>query len=235
MAARRFYKEVAVRPAAAGFAVTLDGKAIKTPARHDLVVPSRALAERLAAEWDAQDGDIRPETMPLNRFANTALDRVGEARGTIAEGVAAYARSDLLCHLAPNPESLSEQQRAAWQPWLDWAEKRYGAGLIMSMGLMPVDQPQEALEALAAAVRAADDWRLTALSECVALTGSLILGLALMEEALSATEAWSLSQMDEDYQAEHWGLDAEAEVARNARRQALLDAVDFLSLCPRGD
>lgn len=235
MPAKRFYKMASVTETGNGFAVTLDGRPIKTPGGHALATPFKAMAEALAAEWEAQDKEIRPETMPLTRYANTAIDRVPGERASVEEGVAAYAQSDLLCHLAPAPEALTLGQQAAWQPWLAWAEKRFGARLAVTMGLMPQQQAPEALAALSAAVAGTSDWQLTALADAVALTGSLILGLAVLEDALSPEEAWELSQLDEEHQVRQWGEDAEAEAVRQAKRQSLLEAAAFLKLSGSAD
>jgi len=227
---KRFYKTVSAERTAEGFALLLDGRPVKTPYRRQLVLPSRPLADRLAREWDEQEDEVRPETMPFTRLANTAIDRMAEERAGIEQSVAAYGGTDLLCYLAPHPADLTERQRAAWQPWLDWAAERHGARLLPSPGLMPQKQEEEALNALSGAVGAMNDWELTALAECVTLTGSLVLGLAMLDGALDDEEAWRLSQMDEEHQIEQWGLDAEAEAAREAKREALALAAEFLIL-----
>jgi chaperone required for assembly of F1-ATPase len=144
--------------------------------------------------------------------------------------IAVYGGADLLCHLAPYPEELTRRQMAAWQPWLDWAAARHGARLLPTTGLMPQDQDAGALAALKKAVAAVTDWELAGLADCVTITGSLVLGLALHDGALEAAEAWRLAQLDEAHQAGHWGQDAEAEAARRDKRQALVDAAAFLAL-----
>jgi chaperone required for assembly of F1-ATPase len=227
---KRFYKTVSAEPGENGFTLLLDGRAVKTPARRALLLPTLALAERLVAEWAAQGEEVRPETMPFTRLANSVLDRVADERAAIEASVAAYGGTDLLCYMAPHPEALAARQMAAWQPWLDWAAARYGARLLPSTGLMPREQDAAALQALGTAVAAANDWELAALADCVTITGSLILGLALKDGALDEARAWRLSQLDEAHQAEHWGLDAEAEAVRRTKRQSLADAVEFLVL-----
>lgn len=227
---KRFYKKVSAEVGEGGILLLLDGRVVKTPARRALRLPGKALAERLVAEWDAQGQEVRPESMPFTRLANTVLDRVADERPAIEASVTAYGGTDLLCYLAPHPQELTRRQEAAWQPWLDWAAERHGARLLPATGLMPRAQDAGALEALGRAVAATSDWELAALADCVTITGSLVLGLALLDQALDDAEAWRLSQLDEAHQAGHWGLDAEAEAARRARRQALTDAVDFLVL-----
>jgi len=226
----RFYRQAGVAEAEGGFAVTLDGRAVKTPARCSLILPTEALAEAVAAEWDAQEKDVRPETMPLTRLANTALDRMRTERVGIVKAIAAYGGSDLLCYVAASPRELRERQDALWSPWRDWAAKRYDVTLMAGEGLMPLRQKPETLAVFERAVAASDDWALTALSDAVPLTGSLVLGLALIEGALEEEEAWRLSRLDEDHQAALWGQDSEAEMRAQAQRAALFDAMRFLRL-----
>jgi chaperone required for assembly of F1-ATPase len=229
----RFYHRAGLAEAEGGFAVTLDGREVKTPARRPLVLPTQALAEAVATEWEAQEKDVRPETMPLTRLANTALDRMRTERAGIVAAIAAYGGSDLLCYIATSPRELRERQEALWHPWRAWAEKRYDVTLTAGEGLMPLRQPPETLAALERTVAACDEWVLTALSEAVPLTGSLVLGLALIEGALDEAKAWRLSRLDEDHQAALWGRDREAEARNEAQRAALSDTMRFLGLARR--
>lgn len=228
--AKRFWKEATVHEDAAGFGVKLDGRAVKTPAKTALNVPSRAMAEAIAAEWDAQEGKVDPFTMPVTRSANAAIDKVRTQAAEVAELIAAYGETDLLCYRAETPEALVARQAAAWNPWLDWAETRFGARLDATRGVIPVAQPEPALQALAARVALCDEWELAALHDLVSITGSLVLGLAVAEGALSAAEAWEISRIDEHWQIEQWGEDEEASEQAALKKQALLHAERFWAL-----
>jgi chaperone required for assembly of F1-ATPase len=228
--AKRFYKEVTVAEDAGGFALRLDGKPVKTPAGHALRAPTRALAEAIAGEWRAQGDRIAPDTMPLTKSLNTALDRVAIHRAEIIDDLAKYAASDLLCYRADSPAELMMRQREAWDPWLAWAFERHGAHLKATLGMSHISQPDDALARLRAAIAAHDDHRLVALHAAVTITGSAVLGLAFASGALTAEEAMRATQIDEDYQAELWGRDIEAERVR-ARRLAELKAAEaYLAL-----
>jgi chaperone required for assembly of F1-ATPase len=228
-APKRFWATTAVASGPEGHLLTLDGRPARTPARALLALPTRALAEAIAAEWDAQTGAIRPATMPLTRAVSAALDRVAPDRAAVAEAVAAYGASDLLCYRAESPAALVAREAAAWDPLLDWAAG-LGAPLLIGTGIVPVPQPPASLACLAARVGALDPFRLTALHELVTLSGSLVLGLAVLDRHLAAADAWTLSRIDEDWQAELWGEDAEAAAGAARRRADLLAADRLLSL-----
>jgi chaperone required for assembly of F1-ATPase len=228
--AKRFYTSVDVREEADGFAILLDGRPIKTPAGSPLRAPARALAEAIAAEWRGQGETLAPETMPLTRSLNTALDRIAANRAAIVDDLAKYAASDLLCYRAAAPQELVRRQSQMWDPWLDWAAERFGARLTVTTGVNPVAQPDEALARLREAVAAYDNHHLVALHAGIALTGSAILGLAFAARALTAEEAFAAAQVDETYQAELWGSDAEAEKARANRLTDLRAAEAYLVL-----
>jgi chaperone required for assembly of F1-ATPase len=220
---KRFYKIVAVAPAPApaedGFIITLDGRTLKSPAKQAFVLPNLGLAEAVAAEWDAQGDKILPDSMPLTQLASTAVDRIPPERAGVIAGTAAYAETDLLCYRAEEPPELVERQARQWQPLLDWAALRYDAVLTVQTGLMPVAQNPQALNAFRAAVEVFDNWRLAALQTAVPACGSLVVGLALLEGRLDAEAAFEVSQLDETFQIEKWGEDAEA-----AHRRANLRA-----------
>lgn len=217
---RRFWTRAEALPAERGWTVALDGRPLRTPAGGAFVAPTRALAEASAAEWDAQPDPPDPLAMPLTRYVNTALDRVAPAHAEVAAEVARYGTSDLLCYRAPHPPALAERQSRAWDPWLDWAAERHGARLICAEGVMPVAQPDDAARALAAAVAARDAFALAALHDLTALSGSLVLALAVTERALPPDDAWDLARVDEIWQAELWGEDAEAAEAAEEKRRA---------------
>ena len=227
---RRVYSKVATVAADGRYGVMLDGKTLKTPARRDLVVPSAALAAAIAAEWDAQHGDIRPATMPLTRLAATAIDRTARQRELVAAETANYAGTDLVCYRAEHPPALIARQQETWQPLIDWAMRRYDAGLAVTNGIVPQPQPPATLKAFAAAVAAQDDFRLTALHTATAACGSLVIALALLEGRLDAEAAFAASQLDETFQIEAWGEDAEAAARRHALAEDIAAAARFVQL-----
>ena len=228
---RRFWKAAAAVPCAGGFTVHLDGRPIRTPAKAELVVPTAALAEAMAAEWDAQGDQVRPETMPVARSANSAIDKVTPQFPEVVDLLAAYGASDLLCYRATSPETLVRRQHEGWQPLLDWAARDLGAPLEVTAGVIPVPQPEASLRALRARVFAFDPFELTAFHDLVAISGSLVLGLAVAEGRIAVDEAWTLSRIDEDWQSEEWGVDDEAFETAALKRAAMEQASRFLFLC----
>lgn len=228
--AKRFYADVAVGELPNGFTVLLDNRSIKTPAGALLVAPTRQLAEAIAAEWRGQGEKLNPETMPLTKALNTALDRISVDRNAIVADLAKYASADLLCYRAESPAELTRRQTSAWDPWLDWAAKSFGARLSVTTGVTHIPQPQDALERLHAAIAAHDDHRLVVLHTGITITGSSVLGLAFTAKAITAADAFAVAQVDETYQAELWGRDAEAEKARAQRLTDLTAAEAYLSL-----
>ena len=225
---KRVYRQVTIRPAGTGWGVTLDGRPLRTPGRQELVVPSEKLAAAIADEWDKQQGDIRPATMPLFRLAATAIDRT--SRDSVIEEVANYAGTDLLCYRAAQPPALAARQHATWQPLLDWATARYDAALAVTSGVIPTRQTSASLKAFAAAVAGQDDFRLTALHALTAACGSLVIALAVLEGRLDAEAAFAASQLDETFQIEAWGEDAEAAERRRALSADIAAAARFIEL-----
>ncbi len=226
----RFYKSVTVAEAGdgKGFAVLLDGRTVKTPARRNLEVQARGLAEALAAEWSGQQAVIDPAAMPLTRLVNTALDGVASRTAEVAADIVKYAGSDLLCYRADFPEGLVERQTALWDPVLAWLAARTGCQLRVQCGLMHVAQPQAALDAYAAAVADLDAFSLTAMHVMTTLTGSAVLALAVLEGELSPEAAWEAAHVDEDWQISEWGSDDEA-MARRERRWTEMQAAARLA------
>lgn len=229
-APKRFWSAAATAPAEGGFAVHLDGRPVKTPAKTPLILPTLALAEAVAAEWQAQEGVVRPETMPMTRMANSALVKVPPAFDAVVDEVARYGGTDLLCYRAEAPAALVRRQAEAWDPLLDWADKALGARLVTTAGVIPVAQPEPALVRLRAAVAAQDAFALVALHDLVAITGSLVLGLAVARGRLTPEAAFDLSRLDEDWQASLWGADSEATATAAAKRTDLVDAARFFAL-----
>ncbi|MFE0756061.1 ATP12 family protein [Inquilinus sp. NPDC058860] len=227
---KRFYKIVSVVPVGGGFGIALDGKPIKSPAKADFVLPSRALAEAVAAEWEAQAEEVVPSAMPLMQLAATTIDKVAPNRELIIDTIAPYGGTDLLCYRAEAPAALAERQAASWQPLLDWAMTAHDAPLAATSGIVHQAQPEASLAALRAAVAAQDDWRLTALHQTTALTGSLVLGLALLAGRIDADEAFELAELDATFQIERWGEDAEATARRAALRAELQASARLIEL-----
>jgi chaperone required for assembly of F1-ATPase len=222
---KRFYKEVTV---ADDLSIRLDGKPILTPSKHKLVAPTRQLAEALAQEWREQGDNIVPATMHLTKLANTAIDSA--RRDDVINQLTNFARNDLLCYRASEPAELVRRQQTAWDPLLDWAHETYGARLETTHGVNHIAQDEAAIAALNRTLRNHDAWTLTGLHAATTITDSLILALAVLENRLSHTEAFAASRIDEAFQAEKWGLDAEAE-ARTRRLSAELEtAALFMAL-----
>lgn len=228
---RRFWTAAGVRAEPeGGFAVLLDERPLRTPAGAPLVVPTAALAAAIATEWNGLAAEILPERLPVTRSVNAAIDRVAPDPGPVADAVAAYGGTDLLCYRATAPAELVARQAAAWDPWLAWVARRHGARLATVAGIMHSPQPPEGLAALRAAVGAVDPFTLTALHELVSLSGSLVLGLAVADGALDPAAAWALSRIDETWQAEQWGIDAEAEQAAERSGAAFASAAGLIGL-----
>ncbi|SLN27935.1 ATP12 family chaperone protein [Pseudooctadecabacter jejudonensis] len=229
-AAKRFWTDVNVVPADGGFAVQLDTRPVKTPAKSALIVPTEALAEAVADEWRAVEDGIDPNVMPFTRSANAAIDKVATQFTEVADMLAAYGGSDLLCYRATHPDPLVARQAATWDPLLDWAHETFGARLLPTSGIMPVDQSQAALSALSAPLYLASPFQLTALHDLIALSGSLVIGLAVAQGRLGADEGWNMSRLDEIWQAEQWGADEEAEAAAAIKHTAFVHALTFYKL-----
>ncbi len=227
---KRFYTEVAVAGQAGGLVVTLDGRPIKTPAKAVLAVPARALAEAVAGEWRAQGDEVRPREMPMTRLASTAIDRVARHRAEIVDAVTAYGANDLVCYRAEQPTVLVARQQAGWQPLLDWLARRHGVRLAVTAGIVPVGQSEAALARLRRLVADFDDFPLAALQSATAATGSLVIALALLDGVVDTGAAFEASQVDETFQTEQWGEDAEAAEARAALARDLADAARFMTL-----
>ena len=229
-AAKRFWTDVAVVPEGTGFGIRLDARPVKTPAKAALIVPTEQLAEAIAQEWRAVDEKIDPNVMPFTRSANAALDKVAVQFEDVATMLAAYGGSDLLCYRADSPEGLVARQTDGWSPLLDWAERRFSARLHITAGLMPISQDDAALSALSAPLFSATAFELTAIHDLVALSGSLVLALAVIDRHIDHHDAWQLSRLDEIWQAEQWGADDEAQKAEEIKRMAFCHAADFYQM-----
>ena len=231
----RFYSDVSVVAQGQSYRVLLDGKPIRTPAGAELAVPTRALAEAIAGEWRSQGEKVRPDTMILTKLANTAIDRIAVHRLTTIAQILNFARSDLLCYRAEGPAALVELQHRVWDPILDWARARYGATLACGTGIGFVEQAPESLAALERAIDDYDSFRLSGLLAAVTLLGSAMIALALAEQRLSAEEAFAAAQLDENYQADKWGRDFEAEKLRASKQAELTEIARFLQALHNGN
>ena len=215
---KRFYKDVTVGEASGEHAILLDGRSVKTPAKRPLTLPTRAAAERVAAEWDAQKEVIDPAGMPLTRLVNSALDGVASELDAVFDDIVKYAGTDLLCYRADAPQSLVAAQAAKWNPVLYWAAEDLGARFILAEGVIHQEQPAAAIEAFSNALaRYRSALEIAALHTITTLTGSALLALAFAEGRLTEEEAWHAAHADEDWNIEQWGSDAEAEARRAAR------------------
>ncbi|WP_322895887.1 MULTISPECIES: ATP12 family chaperone protein [unclassified Yoonia] len=221
---KRFWQAATAQPCDGGFTVTLDGRAVKTPAKALLVVPTMPMAEAIALEWDAQTGLVDPRTMPVTRSANAAIDKVRSQRAEVIALLAEYGDSDLLCYRAATPDGLVAKQAQHWDPLLDWAARELDAPLAVGQGVMHVTQPPESLATLQRALEAFDDFALAAAHDLISLSGSLVLALAVTRQYLLAAQAWDISRVDEDWQIAQWGLDEEAAAATAVKRDAFLHA-----------
>ena len=223
---KRFYKRAHVDK---GGAVLLDGKSVRTPARRILAAPTQALAEQLAAEWDAQTDVINPARMPLTRLANAVIDAVSEAPQPVADEIARYLASDLLFYRAEAPAGFVDQQSRGWDPVLNWAYEAFGARFVMAQGIVHVTQPRDAVAAMQAAIPM-DPWALGAMSTVTTLTGSALLAIALARGAVDPEAAWAAAHVDEDWQMSQWGRDELALERRAYRRSEFDAAVTMLKL-----
>ena len=227
---KRFWKSAAAVEMDRGYAVELDDRPVKTPARAELAVPTSALAEAIAAEWNDSPEEVDPRTMPLTGLANAAIDRVASDKDAFAAGLARYGESDLTCYRAEGPETLVKRQTESWDALLGWARRRYDVDFATCSGVMHVPQPEETVRKLGHAVAMLDAFRLAGLSPLVTIGGSLVAGLAVLEKMMPASEAWEAVSLDDRWQMEQWGADAEAEAALDARRRDFLAGARFLEL-----
>ncbi len=227
---KRFWTHTTAQPCEGGFTVLLDARTVKTPGKTLLVMPTMAMAEAVAAEWQAQGDRIDPRTMPCTRAANSAIDKVTPQFAEVVALLAAYGGSDLLCYRAAEP-ALRNRQDMAWDPLLDWAAVSLHAPLVVTTGVIPVDQPQSSLERLDARLTAMTPFQIVAAHDLIAISGSLVLALALMDKFIAPNAAWTTTRIDEKWQAEQWGVDEQAALAEAHRCTAFHQAERFFRLC----
>ena len=226
---RRFYNAVSVEPQDGGYAVLLDGRPVKTPARRTLAAPTQALAQALADEWEAQREVVDPAAMPLTRLANSIIDGVADKPDAVKAEITKFLGSDLVCYRAGSPDGLVERQAQHWNPLIAFARDALGARFVLGEGVMFVTQPDEAI---AAAVRAipGEPWTLGAISAITSLTGSALIALAMARGELSADDAWAAAHVDEDWNMHQWGRDEQALARRTTREAEMRAAAKVLAL-----
>ncbi|HEY1125780.1 MAG TPA: ATP12 family protein [Sphingobium sp.] len=231
---KRFYKVADAVAGPDGWAIMLDGRPVKTPARAALAVPGEALARAIAAEWQAQGETIDPGTMPMTGFANATIDRVLPALADFRAQIVAYSASDLLCYRAGEPPELAALQAASWEPLLDWARRRYDVSFAVTDGIMPVDQPAATLARLSAVVDVIDPWLLSGAATLTQIGGTLVGMLAHLEGEIGAEALYDAATLDERWQAGQWGEDEEAAARLASRRADFLDAARYCALAASG-
>ncbi len=224
---KRFWKSETVAETEGGYEILLDGRRVKTPAKASLTVPTKAIADVIAAEWAAQDDEVDPLLMPYTRTANAAIDKVRVQHAEVASLLADYADSDLLCYRAEDPAMLVQRQAAAWDPFLEWGAKELGARLNPLSGLMHAPQSPEALTRLQELTHAQSEFELAAFHDLVSLTGSIILAFAATRDVAPPEEIWLTSRLDELWQIEQWGDDEEARDVAERKKAEFLHAHAF--------
>ncbi|MBO9410736.1 MULTISPECIES: ATP12 family protein [unclassified Ruegeria] len=227
---KRFWTQSAVIEAEGGFTVELDGRRVKTPAKAGLIVPTQTMAQEIAAEWDAQEKEVDPTTMPFTRSANAAIDKVQHQHAEVADMLADYGDSDLLCYRATHPQELQQRQAEQWDPALDWAAETLAARLVPVAGVLHRPQDTSTLQSLRQRVHDFNDFQLAAFHDLVSLSGSLILGFAVSANWRAVEDIWEVSRLDELWQIEQWGHDDEAHAASEVKRAAFLHAKRFFDL-----
>lgn len=227
---KRFWKKATSEKQGQGHVILLDGLKVMTPARRELLVPTASLADAIVEEWQSAGEKVDPAAMPMTGLANAAIDRVMPDQKAFAAGLSRFAESEMCCYRADQPEGLVERQAASWDRLLDWAQQRYDIGFKVTSGVMHAAQPRETIERLASAVEGEDAFHLAGLSPLVTAGQSLLVALAVRHGAISPEDGWQASQIEEDWQIEHWGEDEEARKASEARRRDFLGGARFLSL-----
>lgn len=230
-AAKRFWKNAEAVACDDGFTVQLDGRGVKTPAKSPLIVPTMAMAQAIAAEWQAQDEKIDPLSMPVTRSANAAIDKVSIQFDEVADMIADYGDADLLCYRADSPKELCARQAEAWDPLLDWAGETLGARLEPREGILHSPQADEAISKLRARVHEFSPFQLTAFHDLVGISGSLIIGFAATAGYAAPDALFDLSRIDENWQIEQWGEDEEATEIAQKKRGEFVHAFTFFGLC----
>ena len=227
---QKFYKNVELEATDTGFSILLDGRPVKSPAGAALSVRSEPLARRISEEWAGQEDTIHPSTMPMTALSCTMIDRIVPQKAETASQLLRFAETDMLCYRAQEPTDLVSRQQKLWQPMIDWLAETHHVQLVVTEGILPVKQPQSALDALSATIDRLQDWELAALSSVTAAAGSLVIGLALIAGRIDEAEAFAMVQLDEDYQNERWGTDEEAARRQQALQGEIQSVATFVDL-----
>jgi chaperone required for assembly of F1-ATPase len=226
----KLFKDVAVKCAEGSFSIALDDQILRTPNNGTYALPTHELAMEIAAEWQAQEVEVDPKTMPLTIIAGTAVDRVEQNLAEVVEAVVRYASTDLLCYRASQPVELAEQQRATWQPLLDWASANLGVPINVTEGIIPIEQDTEVIERLRSRLTGYDHFWLASIHGLTTSLGSIFLALAVLENHIDAERALAVCHIEEEFQEGKWGIDDEAAERRDAVRTEVLVAARFLTL-----
>ena len=229
-AAKRFWTNTQTQAKEGGFVVTLDGREVKTPAKSSLILPSLGMAEAIAAEWDAQEDLIKPATMPMTRTANSAVDTVAHNFEHVVETLAQYGNSDLICYYAEHPQSLLQEQRAAWTPLHEWLTQTYGITLTQGSGVVFVPQPDGTEAQFQNILRQFSPFELAGLHDLISLSGSIVIGLAAAQNVNRITDLWNASIVDELWNIQQWGEDEEQQNYLELRRASFQTAYEFFKL-----
>ncbi|MCH2547529.1 MAG: ATPase [Alphaproteobacteria bacterium] len=227
---KRFYEDVAVEKTQNGWQILLDKRPIRTPEKHPLIVPTQALAEAVAKEWEAQKEFVLPDSMFQMQFSCAAIDYAANFRNDVEAETLAYITTDLLCYRASEPPELVQRQNAQWNTWLHWFEKHFDVKMVVVMGIMPAQQSPETIASMALELSQQECFLLTATWLAAKYTGSLILAMALIKNALPADEAFKISRLEEQYQTEQWGDDEEAHDKRVVMANEICELGHFISL-----
>ena len=225
--AKRFWKNASVQKEDQGYSISLDGRPVRTPAKNPLIVPTREIANPIAAEWNAQTDVINPLTMPWTRTSNSAIEKVGTQHNEVAQMLADYGDADLLCYRADGPQTLINRQATEWDPMLRWAAIELNANLQPRTGVIHAGQDPDCLKRLSSMVADLSDFQLAAFHDLTAISGSLILAFATTHAFASDEEIWRISRVDEDYQIEEWGEDEEAMALTEEKRTAFFHAAAY--------
>lgn len=224
---KRFYRTAAAVSGDDGWHVALDERRVKTQGGHVLALPGEALAQLLAAEWARQGEDIDPRAFPLRDLADYAIEVVARDRDGAIAALLRYAETDTLCYRADPDEPLWKRQQSVWEPLLAACEAREGIKLQRVSGVIHRAQDPETLATLRARLESLDDFTLAALTTLTALAASLVIGLAALEADADGEALWEAANLEEAWQAELWGTDAEAEERRARRKNDFLSAMSF--------
>ena len=228
---KRFFKQASAGETDRGFALLLDGKQAKTPAKRSLVLPNLVLADAVAAEWNALGEWIDPSALPLTKLANLAIDAVADAPEPVIAEIVQYAGTDLVFYRASEPEGLVAAQNEKWNPVVTWAEREFSTRFVLAEGIVHAKQGEQALKRVRGAVEALPrPFALAAAASATNLSGSALIALALAKGALSGDEAWNAAHVDEQWNISQWGEDSEAQRRLAARHVEFSAAAKMLEL-----